>query len=55
MMKVFYCNRQILRDCTYHKIRGKINLSSTKEQARITIKDRIRQPIPQLATELKTW
>lgn len=28
-------NRQILRDCTYHKIRGKISLSSAKEQVRI--------------------
>lgn len=31
-------NRQILRDCTYHKIRGKISLNSTKERARISFK-----------------
>ena len=28
-------NRQILRDCTHLKIRGKISLSRTKEQIRI--------------------
>ena len=28
-------NRQILRDCTYHIIRGKISLNSAKEQVRI--------------------